>query len=76
MKITEKISVIIIKLIILIVLQFICNQNHMQLMLIINQLLMIITDNAKNNDKLCKHLQKMLKKRILFEIINKKQFVV
>ena len=42
---------------------------------ITNQLLMIITNNAKNNDKLCRHLQKMLKK-ILFEIINKKWFVV
>ena len=30
---------------------------------ITNQLLIIITDNAKNNDKLHKHLQKMLKKK-------------
>ena len=30
---------------------------------IMNQLLTITTDNAKNNDKLCRHLQKMLKKK-------------
>ena len=33
---------------------------------ITNQLLTITTDNAKNNDKLCKHLQKMLKKNIVW----------
>ena len=33
---------------------------------IINQFLMIITNNAKNNDKLCKHLQKMFKKNIIW----------
>jgi len=42
---------------------------------IMNQLLIITTDNAKNNDKFHKHLQKMLKK-ILFKIINKKQFII
>ena len=30
---------------------------------ITNQLLIIMTDNAKNNDKLCRYLQKMLKKK-------------
>ena len=43
---------------------------------IMNQLLMIMIDNTKNNDKLCRYLQKMLKKKILFEIINKKQFII
>ena len=51
MKITEKISVIIIKLIILIVLQFICNQNHMQLMLIINQKLSVLKILSNQNLK-------------------------
>ena len=30
---------------------------------IMNQFLIITTDNVKNNDKLCRHLQKMLKKK-------------
>ena len=33
---------------------------------IMNQLLTIMTNNAKNNDKFCKHLQKMLKKNIVW----------
>ena len=33
---------------------------------ITNQLLMITADNAKNNDKLHRHLQKMLKKNIIW----------
>ena len=41
-KITERISVIIIKFITLIVLWFICNQSHVQSMLIINQKLLIL----------------------------------
>ena len=52
-KITEKIFVIIIKLIILIVLQLIYNQNHMQLILIINQKLLVLkilnSQNLKQN---------------------------
>ena len=68
-KITERIFVIIIKLTIFIVLQLICNQSHMQLMLIINQklsVLKILNDQNLKQDFILK-LKIIL--RILFFLL-------
>ena len=65
MKITKKIFVIIIKLIILIVIWFICNQNHVQLMLIINQKLSVLKILSNQNLK----QDFILKLRIILRIL-------
>ena len=64
-KITERIFVIIIKFITLIVLQLICNQSHMQLMLIINQRLSVL--KILNDQNLKQDL--ILKLRIILKIL-------
>ena len=64
-KIIEKIFMIIIKFITFIVLQFICNQSHMQSMLIINQKLSIL--KILNNQNLKQDF--ILKLKIILRIL-------